>query len=412
MTPSNSQDDTSLQSQRVISSSQHVDSFSSQPITQPMEITSDEVIRRIEELIELIIEDLDEDTLPVMETYQEPSGDGLQRTITKRFNLSQCRSFTSIVLVLSFCHSLLASGRTTTTREIYYFYVTHFRSQQECDLAISDAAVLLQVPRHALGLKASPRGWFCGDIQLVRKDTKELILDGRVTHLVHGSPISSEWLVPSSTRPFEVQTERATCILVIEKEGIYTRLLEDSFFDDYPCIMVTGKGFPDLATRALVHTLHNELGLPVWGLADCNPFGVSVLHTYQHTERLGVDGGSRYGVPIQWVGLRPSQVEQLRSGSTALPPAVLQKLTDVDKKRLENSLLKEEHRWTNYGQNEQRVQELTDMLDLGYKVELEALNWLGLDFCADWLGRIFQYNDKSCAEIEEDEEAQEWLEII
>jgi len=34
-----------------------------------------------------------------------------------------------------------------------------------------------------------------------------------------------------------------------------------------------------------------------------------------------------------------------------------------------------------------------------------------MDFCADWLGRIFQYNDESCSDIEEDD-AQEWLEII
>jgi meiotic recombination protein SPO11 len=34
----------------------------------------------------------------------------------------------------------------------------------------------------------------------------------------------------------------AKCIVVIEKEGAYTRLSEDRVFDKIPCILVTGKG--------------------------------------------------------------------------------------------------------------------------------------------------------------------------
>lgn len=79
-------------------------------------------------------------------------------TMRKQFTLSQARSFTSIVMVYSFVHSLLGSNRTTTTREVYYFYVTHFTSQRECDAAILDAASLLGVPRVSMGIYASPKG--------------------------------------------------------------------------------------------------------------------------------------------------------------------------------------------------------------------------------------------------------------
>jgi DNA topoisomerase VI subunit A len=40
-------------------------------------------------------------------------------------------------------------------------------------------------------------------------------------------------------------------------------------------------GFPDFATRAFVKQLHDQLALPVFGLADLNPFGLSVLATYR-----------------------------------------------------------------------------------------------------------------------------------
>ena len=144
--------------------------------------------------------------------------------------------------------------------------------------------------------------------------------------------------------------------------------------------------FPVLAKTAvvhhLVHTLHHELGLPVYGVADCNPYGVSVLQTYQYgSERLGVDGGSRYGVPIQWLGLRPSQVEQIDGGNesqtiTSLPSGVYQNFTDLDRRRLEQ-LLAETHRFHDCGNNQQRYEELELMEANGYKMELEALNWLG-----------------------------------
>lgn len=106
------------------------------------------VIASIEEHVATIIDYLDNEISPLLTSDN----------FTRRFTLSQSRSFTSIAMVLSFCHSLLLSGRTTTTREVYYFFVTHFRSQRECDTAILDAANLLGVPRSSLGLYASPKG--------------------------------------------------------------------------------------------------------------------------------------------------------------------------------------------------------------------------------------------------------------
>ena len=85
------------------------------------DVTSETVIVRIESMLQEIVNQLDDDRLPVLE------GNG----ITKAFGQwNQCRSFTNIVLVLSYCHALLLANRTTTTREVYYFYVTHFRSHK------------------------------------------------------------------------------------------------------------------------------------------------------------------------------------------------------------------------------------------------------------------------------------------
>lgn len=113
-------------------------------------ITSEEVVNRIEDAVASIIEMMDEQLLPSIRSSEDKC--------LKRFTLAQSRSFTSILMVLSYCHSLLGHKRSTTTREVYYFFVTHFRNQRECDYAIWESAELLGVPRTSLGLAASPKG--------------------------------------------------------------------------------------------------------------------------------------------------------------------------------------------------------------------------------------------------------------
>ena len=176
----------------------------------------------------------------------------------------------------------------------------------------------------------------------------------------------------------QLSSRDAKVILVIEKEGVYNRLSEERIFDRFPCILVTGKGFPDLATRALVKTFHAELGLPVVGVCDCNPYGVSVLALYHcASDRMGVDGNRRYSVPMRWLGLRPSEVARIKGG---LPETVFQKLTELDNKRIASLLGAGDTFLT--GEEEE---ELREMEDAGHKVELEALYWLGPDYMGNWI---------------------------
>jgi meiotic recombination protein SPO11 len=270
-------------------------------------------------------------------------------------------------------------------------------SSKECCAAIWDAAELLGVPRHALGLHASPRGWWTGDVQLLQDGI--CVLDGRNLQSIQGATIGSEWL--GQRLNFDISTVAATCILVVEKEGIYKRLSEDRFFERYPCVIVTGRGFPDLATRACVHHLHRVLRLPVYGVCDSNPFGVMVLHNYQESRR-----SSNVGVPMKWIGLRPCQIEQLEREGRALPRQVFQELTEVDEQRLEVHLLSGAHGWIATAEDpDRRIKELRQMRQ--FKVELEALNWLGMDFFSDWLARILEY-----PEHDQGGEGGDWMEII
>jgi meiotic recombination protein SPO11 len=361
-------------------------------------ITPDQVMDRIEDVMASIFERMDKNELPIIVNTASTSGRNSNALSNKSFRMAHCRSFTSVLLVLSYCHFLLRERRTTTTREVYYFFVLHFRNQRECDATIWQVASILQVPRVTLGLSASSKGWYCGSLQIVSSQDGSITDTQNVTS-VEGQPITREWLQwKLYDGDFDIQTT-AKCIIVVEKEGIYKRLCEDRFFDRIPCIIVTGKGFPDLATRAFVHTMHIAFGnLPVYGVCDCNPYGVGVLWAYQQgSHRLGLDGGDRYSVPIQWLGLRPSQVNRLRRANQ-LPDTtnVFQELTEHDRKKLK-SLSHPTHQFhhaatadSSTNNNNARLDELALMQ---YKVELEALQWMGMDHMCDWLYDVIQKHE-------------------
>ncbi len=44
----------------------------------------------------------------------------------------------------------------------------------------------------------------------------------------------------------------AKFVLLVEKDAAFMRLAEDRFYNKYPCIIITAKGQPDVATRCVL----------------------------------------------------------------------------------------------------------------------------------------------------------------
>lgn len=139
------------------------------------------------------------------------------------------------------------------------------------------------------------------------------------------------------------------------------------------CIIVAGKGYPDFATSRAVRHMHERLKLPVFGPADGDVYGVLILNTYR-----------QIGISIQWLGIRPSQVDYL-SSQFSLPEEVFLEVTDEETTRLA-SLLETTHP---FHTNNPRSDELNAMRNT--KVELEVLHWLGMDFCTQFVEALMDY---------------------
>ena len=74
-------------------------------------------------------------------------------------------------------------------------------------------------------------------------------------------------------------------MLLVEKDAAYNRLAEDRFYNQFPCILITGKGQPDVATRMFLSRLKQELKIPVLAFVDSDPYGLKILSVYMSGRR-------------------------------------------------------------------------------------------------------------------------------
>uniref|UniRef100_A0AAV1UGA6 DNA topoisomerase (ATP-hydrolyzing) n=1 Tax=Peronospora matthiolae TaxID=2874970 RepID=A0AAV1UGA6_9STRA len=288
-----------------------------------------------------------------------------------KLNRQGGRRYTGIWLILQTVHALLTEHKTATQRDVYYLH-PFFRGQSEADEAILDAGSILGVPRGCMNIVGASKGCFTGDISLIRDNQWRYFGSGEEVS------ITQELL---QLKPSEMHSN-AKCIIVIEKDGIFNRLREDKFFVAVPSILITGRGFPDLATRMFVSQLSKTFDIPVLGLCDCNPFGLSIMLTYKlGSARMPLES-LQYAVDVKWVGLRPSQATSL-----GLPLSSLKALTRKDTAVAE-SLLRASFVQATEAYKEEVQMWLGDTLP--WKIELEALYIFGFTYLTSFLRDCIQ----------------------
>jgi meiotic recombination protein SPO11 len=128
-------------------------------------------------------------------------------------------------------------------------------------------------------------------------------------------------------------------VLVVEKECVFRRLAEERLWQrpGLRCVIVTGCGFPDHATRAWLRQIFCKLkdGIPVFALTDYNPFGLAIALNYAHGSRASPDADA-FNVPeLEWLGLRHADLEDF-----ALPPGGMQLTSAADEAKAQ-ALLKD-----------------------------------------------------------------------
>eukprot|EP00927_Polykrikos_kofoidii_P023243 TRINITY_DN21473_c0_g1_i1.p1 TRINITY_DN21473_c0_g1~~TRINITY_DN21473_c0_g1_i1.p1 ORF type:complete len:433 (+),score=72.53 TRINITY_DN21473_c0_g1_i1:80-1300(+) len=190
--------------------------------------------------------------------------------------------------ILDSVHALLVSGRHATPRELFYTHVALFTRQQQCDDMLKRLCVALEVPRHYLHVVGTAKGLVRGHLRIYEpnvavfdsvgrgESTRGVWIDGMDPLQPRGHTIA-----PICAHIVQVETVART-VLVIEKETIFQRLLDEGVLEQHrPIIVVTARGNPDVPSRYFLRRLHQDCASPrVLLLVDADAFGLSIAFTY------------------------------------------------------------------------------------------------------------------------------------
>ncbi|GMQ05546.1 hypothetical protein CsSME_00050532 [Camellia sinensis var. sinensis] len=286
-----------------------------------------------------------------------------------RVNTAQ--AFIRVWKVMEMCYQVLVQEKRLTQRELFYKLLCdspdYFTSQLQVNRTIQDVVALLRCSRYSLGIMASSRGAIAG--RLLLQEPNQEVVDcsacGSSGYTISGDLNLLEKLV--------MKTD-ARYIIVVEKHAIFQRLAEDCVYNQIPSILITAKGYPDIATRFLLHRISKTFpDLPIFGLVDWNPAGLAILCTFKFGSiGMGLEA-YRYACNVKWLGLRRGDLELIPEQSfMPLKPKDVQ----IAKSLAASEILQDNYK-----------EELAVMVQSGKRAEIEALYFHGYDFLGKYLAK-------------------------
>uniref|UniRef100_A0A8C0XAN6 DNA topoisomerase (ATP-hydrolyzing) n=1 Tax=Castor canadensis TaxID=51338 RepID=A0A8C0XAN6_CASCN len=279
------------------------------------------------------------------------------------------QKFALILKILSMIYKLVQSNTYATKRDIYYTDSQLFGNQTVVDNIIDDISCMLKVPRRSLHILSTSKGLIAGNLRFMEED-------GTRVNCTCGASATA---VPSNIQGIRNLITDAKFLLIVEKDATFQRLLDDNFCSKMsPCIMVTGKGIPDLNTRLLVKRLWDAFHIPVFTL-DADPHGIEIMCIYKYGSMSMSFEAHNLTVPaIRWLGLLPSDIKRLNIPKDSLIP-----LTKHDQMKLHSILKRPYVNCQPFWRKEMEM-----MADSKLKAEIQALTFLS----SDYLSRVYLPN--------------------
>ncbi|XP_027802267.1 meiotic recombination protein SPO11 isoform X1 [Marmota flaviventris] len=288
----------------------------------------------------------------------------------KSNSLKSVKKFALILKILSMIYKLVQSNTYATKRDIYYTDSQLFGTQTVVDDIINDISCMLRVPRRSLHILSTSKGLIAGNLRYIEEDGTK----------VHCSCGATAVAVPSNIQGIRNLITDAKFLLIVEKDATFQRLLDDDFCNKMsPCIMVTGKGVPDLNTRLLVKKLWDSFHIPVFTLVDADPHGIEIMCIYKYGSRSMSFEAHNLTVPaMRWLGLLPSDIKRLNVPRDSLIP-----LTKRDQGKLDSILKRPYITCQPFWRREMEI-----MAESKMKAEIQALTSLS----SDYLSRVYLPN--------------------
>ena len=290
------------------------------------------------------------------------------------FNLGQAKKFMQTMLLSQGCRELIQEQKTLSLRGMYYKSLHNiegtnektFNDQGESDPILEDLEVALDSLREELHVFAKKRGTMVGNITII--DSGDSIDCRRMG--------TGGYAIPSICEPSVVQFGKceADFVLHVEKDTVWSRFNEDKFWKTHNCILTEGSGQPPRGVRRLLRRLNEELGLPIYCLLDCDPWGHYIYSVIKQGSINLAFESQRMAVPdAVFLGIRSGDYEQC-----GLTDDVKIALNDRDIARAKQIM---EYPW--FAKKPQWKREIKRMLANGFKMEVESLITRGISYVTE-----------------------------
>ena len=340
------------------------------------ELPAEEVHRRIHEVARQLYKQIEETGRPVFEIPARTSDNIIydedhdmlllgQKRIRRVFHsLASVADATRTIRILEIIHELIEEGIHATKREIFYNDVRLFKEQRFSDNVIEDIAAMLGTTRNSTHVVAAAKGAAIG--RLVIRDSGDVI---DLTKLGSGG-----WAITPFLDQVEILESDAELVLVVEKDAALIRLAEAKYWNKLPCIVITGKGSADIATRAFLRKLVKELKIPAFALVDSDPYGHYIFSVYlRGSKKLSYESPFLATPEIKLLGVLSKDLDEFK-----IPKEVRLPMTKADIERTEQ-LLKEPF----VQRNKKWVRDLELMLERKEKAEIQALASHGFKYLTE-----------------------------
>lgn len=275
-----------------------------------------------------------------------------------------------MLYIIDFIMEMIRNGKTSTLREMYYISegwgLGKFGSQDESNLVSEDLEVVSKLMREDFKLRPEENGAsVIGNITVEEKNRK-----GEFKQINCKDDVGDGgYTIPYSVESDKVRLKSADAdfVMAIETGGMFDRLVENGFDEDFRSVLVHLKGQPARSTRRLLQRMNRELGLPVYVFTDSDPWSFRIYGSVAYGAIKTAHISEYLAVPTaEFIGITPTDILNYD-----LPT---DKLTDTDINAL-NAELSDPRFKTEFWDSEIRT-----MLQIGKKAEQQALAKYGLDF--------------------------------
>ncbi|KAJ1467645.1 Spo11/DNA topoisomerase VI subunit A [Baffinella frigidus] len=278
---------------------------------------------------------------------------------------SQVRKTTMMTKLMQLVHELTKRNIHSTKRDLFYADVKLFEKQTNSDALLEELSLMFGCTRSSLQVTASEKGLVVGRIQF--DDDADVIDCTKMGR--SGKNIPSYMDRVSNIR--STYDKPAEFILLVEKDAAFQRLAEDKFYNTYPCIIITGKGEADLATRMFLRRVKEALKIPILGLFDSDAHGLKILSVYmQGSEAMSHDSANLATPDIKWLGVRPSDLDKYNVPDDCRLDLTPHDIAFAESLR-EKPYIQKRKEW---------VKELDKMLAMKVKAEIQAFTSKGFQY--------------------------------